>query len=1193
MNATRLLLQSLLYYWRTHLAVLLGVIAGTAVIGGALVVGDSVRGSLRKMSLDRLGEIDHVLHSGRFFRENLAMELAGDSEFQKRFHSVAPALVMQGGLEHSSESESETEGENVSEQIRRVGKVNVYGLDQRLWQMTDHGTLEVPQDNEVILSSRVGEQLKVVEGDSLTLWIELPATVPRDSLLGRREQTSVEISLVVKAVLEEESGVGRLNLNPNQQLPLNAFVSLKTLQSQLGLVETRLRDPEQRKFIPIPARVNGLFVRGKSESQRQGEQAPESAKALTTLLSRHVTLEDLYLRVVSNTKFGYLSLESEQQILENRLAQAGQAAAKSLNLQTSPVFVYLANEIISKNDETAFSRYSIVAGVDFVDQSPFGPFEFVGEAPGLPLGKNEIVINDWLRDDLKVNLGDEVRLKYHIVGAHILAEDGKLPEEEVTFTVRGIVKLENALASDRGLTPEVKGITDVESFDDWDEPFPMKDVTNRDDAYWEQYRATPKAFVSLKTAQNLWRSRYGELTSIRVSKDPEKTLDQTRDEYNTTLRATLTPEQTGLVFQPTKYNGLQAAAGTTPFSAMFGAFSFFLILSATILIGLLFRLGIERRVTSVGLLSAVGFPPAKVRRLFLTEGIAIVFVGGLLGILAAVGYASLMVYGLKTWWRGAIGTRFLDVYVGWFSLPLGFVISVTVASLSVWWAMWHLRRLSTCELLSGVTEQSLSVESQRRRGRRALRTGWTSTVIALLLLAGAVTGLIPSSESFSGFSWQVAAFFVIGISLLVASLAFLSAWLDSDRSAAVRGKGLAAMGRLGMRNASRNRQRSVFTVGLIASATFVIVAVAAGHRNPAAEEPDKSSGNGGYTLLAESSTPILHNLNNEQGRIDAGFRIPDDPATDKLLQSMNVMAFRVKPGEDASCLNLYKTQLPTILGVPQRMIERGGFKFADTKGENPWTLLDEKLEVEKRKGNTPIPVYPVLGDLNTLQYSLHKGIGKTIAVPNEENPDYKLKIMGQFDGSVFQGVLLMAEKDFRQLYTDRKGYEYFLIEVPPADAGDLTGILETGLNDFGFDVERVAKRLDDFLAVQNTYLSTFQTLGGLGLLLGTLGLATVMLRNVLERRAELALLRAIGFRRSDLAWLVLWENAFLLAWGLLAGSASALLAMTPHLASIGADVPWLTVELILLGVFVVGMLAALFAVREAVRTPILETLRSE
>ena len=102
-----------------------------------------------------------------------------------------------------------------------------------------------------------------------------------------------------------------------------------------------------------------------------------------------------------------------------------------------------------------------------------------------------------------------------------------------------------------------------------------------------------------------------------------------------------------------------------------------------------------------------------------------------------------------------------------------------------------------------------------------------------------------------------------------------------------------------------------------------------------------------------------------------------------------------------------------------------------------------------------------------------------------------------------------------------------------------------------------------------------------------------MLRNVIERRSELALLRAVGFRRSALSTMVLAENAFLLIWGLLAGTGAALMAMLPLLLSIGADTQWSSVAVLLLLVFVVGMLAALFAVREAARTPIVSTLRGE
>ena len=116
-----------------------------------------------------------------------------------------------------------------------------------------------------------------------------------------------------------------------------------------------------------------------------------------------------------------------------------------------------------------------------------------------------------------------------------------------------------------------------------------------------------------------------------------------------------------------------------------------------------------------------------------------------------------------------------------------------------------------------------------------------------------------------------------------------------------------------------------------------------------------------------------------------------------------------------------------------------------------------------------------------------------------------------------------------------------------------------------------AERLQSYLAVENTYLSTFQALGGLGLLLGSLGLAVVLLRSVWERRGELALLRALGFRRLTLGWLVLAENGFLLLLGLAAGTVSALVAAAPHLVRQAAATPWLSLAGVLAATVAVGL----------------------
>ena len=99
MNAWRFILASLRHYRRIHLAVALGVAVATAVLTGALLVGDSVRGSLRDLTLQRLGTIDSAIVAPHMFRAELASEVAGDAAFKKYFSSAQPAILLNGTLQ--------------------------------------------------------------------------------------------------------------------------------------------------------------------------------------------------------------------------------------------------------------------------------------------------------------------------------------------------------------------------------------------------------------------------------------------------------------------------------------------------------------------------------------------------------------------------------------------------------------------------------------------------------------------------------------------------------------------------------------------------------------------------------------------------------------------------------------------------------------------------------------------------------------------------------------------------------------------------------------------------------------------------------------------------------------------------------------------------------------------------------------
>ena len=136
--------------------------------------------------------------------------------------------------------------------------------------------------------------------------------------------------------------------------------------------------------------------------------------------------------------------------------------------------------------------------------------------------------------------------------------------------------------------------------------------------------------------------------------------------------------------------------------------------------------------------------------------------------------------------------------------------------------------------------------------------------------------------------------------------------------------------------------------------------------------------------------------------------------------------------------------------------------------------------------------------------------------------------------------------------------------------------LEDRLSDFGFDVVPTAETAGK-LSSRGKHLSLhFSNAGGLGLLLGTLGMAAILLRNVLERRRELALMRAVGYDSSHFTLMIIAENAFLLCCGLVTGTVCALLAIAPVFFSRQAHVGSFSLGLLLLAVLISGLTASIW-----------------
>src|SRR5215510_6273402 len=326
MRRWSLVLRGLTYYWRTNLAVVLGVATAVAVLAGALLVGDSVRGSLRDLVLQRLGRADQIVSSAGFFREGLADALAPDLTSG----AVCPLITVEGAVTN------QTGG-------RRVSRVQVYGVDDRFWRF--HGVGRTgPVGRDALVSAALAAEIGAADGTSVLVRLERPSAIPIESLHGRKDQGGRSIRTTVRAVVAAAE-MGDFSLRPQQGAVRAIFLPLARLQQDLD----------------VQGRVNALIVRGKDWQDRKDTD-------LVVLVKRHFALEDvgLTVRAVGES----VAVESEAGFLDPARAKSVDEAAAALGITARPVLTYLANRMRSGDREIP---YSLVTAMDLDVLAPPPP----------------------------------------------------------------------------------------------------------------------------------------------------------------------------------------------------------------------------------------------------------------------------------------------------------------------------------------------------------------------------------------------------------------------------------------------------------------------------------------------------------------------------------------------------------------------------------------------------------------------------------------------------------------------------------------------------------------------------------------------------------------------------------------------------------------------------------------------------
>lgn len=682
MTLLRLLWRSLLAHGRGNIPLACGAAIASAVIAGALVLGDSVKLTLRTDAANRLGRVQSAMSAPA---RTVSAELA--SRMSERLGEPVAAVLWAGGVASGGRDASLP--------------VSVLGVDETFWRLSPGGPPARWDQQGAALSAGLASRLGIKTGDWVVLRLPKPSLTPGANPFGQQGQ-SVMLRLPVVAVVEARQ-MGDFGLRAQSSRPLNAFVPRELLAQAMG----------------TPGRCNMLLT---SVADSAAGQAAMQAQ---------MTLADLQLELAGvENQSGVLELRSDRVFLEDAVVQAAIEAGPA---PAVGILAYMVNDISAGDRSTPYSMIAAIGMLsdggahgqetDTQPDARITPLVRLArrldslEAPSdaVAAGAAPVLLGDWLAEDLAISAG-AMTIDYYVL------EGSRLARRSAPLAAVGVLGPQGLSALDAAMMPHYAGLSDVEDCRRWQsDRIDTSRIRPADEQYWNQRRGTPKAVVGLSAGQRLWANNHGRLTAIRWS----GLDDDDRSLIERGLLSRLRPAELGLSMSPAADLARRAADEAMDLGQLFVAMSAFLLASAMVLGGLMTALWADARSDQVGTLLALGLDRWRVR----------VLLGGELGLVAAAGsavgaavgplYARAMLALLNNPWSGAVAG--LDVRFGaeLSSLAAALLIGLGVTLASAWIVLARQLRRTPVELLRRLPSQDAA--ASRRAGRyNALAAGGTA-----------------------------------------------------------------------------------------------------------------------------------------------------------------------------------------------------------------------------------------------------------------------------------------------------------------------------------------------------------------------------------------------------------------------------------------------------------------------------------
>ena len=798
---------------------------------------------------------------------------------------------------------------------------------------------------------------------------------------------------------------------------------------------------------------------------------------------------------------------SEETIDDGQFAQAWNFGMSGLkvsdgsegfsHITSSRIFIKenVAEAIVEANPSAemmySYLGNSISAGGESV---PYSFITALQTYKGRILEKEDVILSDYTADRLGISVGDSVSISYFRSG-----DLKNLTTDSVRFSVSRIVPV-GELAADKGLSAEYPGLSNVERCTDWDSDLPldMELITAEDEDYWEVYRQTPKALLPYVAVASDWSDGFGSATAIRI-------YDAGPD------LSGLTHEMFGVQITHPREDAVYAAENGVDFSSLFLALGCFIIFSALLLMFTPLSEMYSQRRKEFETLSCIGFSRRRIDGILFRESLPVVAAGSAVGVILGIIYTGIILWMLEGVWKGATHTASFTIHFEPVTIIAGTLVSFVLV-------------LGVLALAIRNAHDEPSKASVKAKGH----SGFFASFFGALAVATYVHVLVGQSS--------VLVSVLAGLLLMLALVLASDSILTVRRARAFRSPSFD-MDRILNASLFYSRRQSLLALVTLASGVFIVFVVGLNRRS-FADMTRLETATGGYTLWVETSMPFYHDPSTEEGREELSLTA----SFDKVLPFLRYAA------DDASCLNLNKVEVPTVLGADLKSMSSDLFALGDNiynvRGTEVYDMLSQSLSED---------VYPVLADASTMIWSIMKQLGDTLTYRATDGRDVSLVLAGTLSSSVLQGNVIMDKTLFSEIWPELTGCSLFLARTEPSDksvdeASDMTG---RALYDYGPRVMPASERLRQLGEVTDTYLSIFMTLGSIGLLLGLFSFMIVVRKNLTRSRQDIRYYLLLGFPLQKMAGMLFRENVLVPRLAVLTGLSGAVFGIGRQIAAVG------------------------------------------